>query len=102
MSKISMRSYMEQHWRDHEREHDRGQDTLDVRLHTLNQLRETAVTRQEYQARHEAIETAINLLRERVTKMEGRSTGLNAGWGYIVGAAGIASAIIAIFIVLHG
>ena len=100
---VSLRDYMERHWADHERAHDRGQEQLEARLHALNDLREGAVTRQEYQARHEAVELSLNALRERVTKMEGRGAGLNAGWGYVVGAVGMAASVIAIIVLLlHG
>lgn len=48
----------------------------------------------EYDAAHAAVIERISDLASRIDKTEGRSTGLNAGWGYLVAAAAIVIAII--------
>lgn len=48
----------------------------------------------EYDAAHAAVIERINALAARVDKTEGRSGGFNAGWGYLLGAAGIVLAFI--------
>lgn len=45
--------------------------------------------RNEYNARHETLEQAIQEMKGRMDKNEGRSTGLGDGWGYLIGAVGM-------------
>jgi hypothetical protein len=45
---------------------------------------------------NKALDEKINDVKERVTRTEGKGAGLSAGWGYIVGAAGVAAAISAV------
>jgi hypothetical protein len=48
----------------------------------------------------EKLEAIIKPLSEYVSSQQGRSGGLSSGWGYLVGAVGLASAVISIVIVL--
>lgn len=43
----------------------------------------------------------IDALQARMDRNEGRSGGLNSGWGYLVGAIGLAATLIMIFITLR-
>lgn len=104
MSKISLRDFVEHHWDNHQREHDRAQVVLDGRLHVLNELRSGVLTRDEYNARHDALVVQMNALQERVTKAEGRSGGISSSWGVIVAVVTILVAIggVIVVLVVHG
>lgn len=44
----------------------------------------------------------ITDVKERLTRIEGKGEGMNAGWGYLVGAVGLLGAVIAIFFAVKG
>lgn len=44
----------------------------------------------------------LDSLNERVTRGEGKGSGLAAGWGYIVAFGGLIAAVVAIYANLHG
>lgn len=49
----------------------------------------------EYRTAHQALIEKIDSVTARVAAIEGRSSGLNAGWGYLAAAVGLAATIIA-------
>jgi hypothetical protein len=55
----------------------------------------TFMPRGEAEARWAALAEKIDVLKEIVDKDTGRGTGLNAGWGYLLGAVGLVGAILA-------
>lgn len=60
----------------------------------LNDQVRTFLPRAEYDARHETLENRVSELTNRLNRNEGKSTGLNAGWGYLLGGlAGIATIV---------
>ena len=60
----------------------------------------TFITRTETLARAQSNADKIDALATRIDRTEGRSTGLNAGWGWLIGAVGLIGALISIFITL--
>jgi len=46
----------------------------------------------------QALADRVSDLATRMDKTEGKSTGLNAGWGYLLGAAGVIFAVIALLL----
>jgi Fe2+ transport system protein B len=58
----------------------------------------TFMPRMEAEQRIAALSEKLDILRTAATLDSGRSTGLNAGWGYLLGAAGLASAVIGIIV----
>lgn len=64
----------------------------DKRFELLNELRVGVATTEQL----EALEKQLNDLAARVDRTEGRSGGLHAGWGYLVGAAGLISVIVVV------
>jgi len=56
--------------------------------------------RSEALARIDNLEKSLDSLRQRVTASEGHGSGLNAGWGYLIGGVGFLGALIAIFYAL--
>jgi hypothetical protein len=56
------------------------------------------LTRDEYEARHQSLAERIAAIKEIVDKDTGRGTGLQSGWGYLIGAVGLISAVIAILV----
>lgn len=92
----------------------KAEDAQEKRLEGMNEFRKTLtdqastfVTRTDLDSTRALIGvqiaaqgTAANLLEKRVAGIEGRSTGLNQGLGYLIGVLGIAVAIIE-FVVLH-
>ena len=49
----------------------------------------TFMARGELDTRFASIDTQLNDLKKQVSLMAGKSSGLNAGWGYLVGAVGL-------------
>jgi hypothetical protein len=68
----------------------------DKRFELLNELRVGVATKSDYESQ----EKLIAALSSRLDKQEGKSTGLNASWGYLIGAIGLVSGLIGIFIAL--
>lgn len=62
----------------------------------------TLLPRSEYDSNHKALEDKIDALTDRMNRNDGKSSGLNAGWGYIVGAIGLAATIIGIILAFNG
>lgn len=52
----------------------------------------------EYRTAHQALIEKIDGVIARVAAIEGRSTGLAAGWGYLIAAVGLAVTIITIIL----
>lgn len=46
----------------------------------------------------EALRETLAALAARLDRIEGRSTGISAGWGYLLGAVGLAATIISVLI----
>jgi hypothetical protein len=70
----------------------KAENAADKRFDLLNELRQGVATKEQI----EALALRVSDLKERLDKTEGRSGGLSAGWGYLVGAVGLAGAVIAI------
>lgn len=68
----------------------------DKRFELLNELRMGVATKSDYEAQ----EKLIAALSSRLDKQEGKSIGLSSGWGYLIGAIGLVSGLIGIFIAL--
>lgn len=74
--------------------------SLNMRLDLLNELREGVATKTELdglEKRMNAMDDRLNELSSRLDRIEGRSTGLNASWVYLLGivaAAGTVATII--------
>jgi hypothetical protein len=61
---------------------------------TLSDQAATFATRDQL----EAMRTLVAAMAARLDRQEGRSTGLGAGWGYLVAAAGVVIAVVALVI----
>lgn len=55
------------------------------RFDLLNELRQGVATKEQV----EAIEKLVDDLKDRMNRNEGKGAGLDAGWGKIIGAAGL-------------
>ena len=61
---------------------------------------EGLVSISEYQTAHTALVTSVGALTDRLNIKDGQSRGLNAGWGYLIGAVGVATGIVSIVLFL--
>ena len=61
---------------------------------TLSDQAGTFATRDQV----EALRTLMAAMAARLDRQEGRSTGLGAGWGYLVAAAGVVIAVVSLII----
>lgn len=68
----------------------------DKRFDLLNELRVGVATKEQV----DALDKRISEITDRINRTEGRSGGLSAGWGYLVGAVGLASTVILLVITL--
>lgn len=66
----------------------------------LGDQAEKFITRTEALARAQANGDKIDALQARMDRNEGRSGGFNQGWGYLVGAIGLAATVIMIVMTL--
>lgn len=62
----------------------------------------TLMPRAESNARHEAAAEKIDALNTRLDKAEGRGTGLNAGWIYLLGAIAAIGTIVSFYLAMRG
>lgn len=68
---------------------------------TLSDQAGTFISRVEFEALREANAERIRELTARLDRTEGRATGFSTGWGFLVGAVGVAAAVIAVAIKLQ-
>ena len=66
----------------------------------LSDQQATFITRTEALSRDQANADKTDALAARADRTEGRSGGLNSGWGYLIGAIGLLATIIMIFFAL--
>ena len=66
------------------------------RFELLNELRSGVATIEQLKA----LEKVVNELKARLDRSEGRGSGLNAGWVYLVGALGLAATIVSVVFLL--
>ncbi|HEX3124320.1 MAG TPA: hypothetical protein VHQ21_13555 [Rhodanobacteraceae bacterium] len=78
---VSLRDYFEAVLRERDKAISVALESNEKRLDALNELRGDVATK-----------TQLDALKERLDRMEGRSGGFKDGWGWIVGAAGVAFA----------
>ena len=67
----------------------KAENAAEKRFELLNELRGGVATKEQL----EAVEKRMNDLKERMDRADGRSGGMKDGWGWVVGAAGIAFAV---------
>lgn len=65
---------------------------------TLTDQAATFMPRAEYEAQTRADRDRLTEITRRIDRAEGKTSGFDAGWGYLLGAIGAAGAIIAIVI----
>ena len=63
---------------------------------------EGALSRTEATASERRLESRINDLEKRVTERDGRGTGLNAGWVYLIGLIATIGVIVTVYLALRG
>jgi hypothetical protein len=73
---------------------EKAEVAADKRFELLNELRVGVATTEQV----DALDKRINELTARIDRMDGHSSGLNAGWGILTGAAGLIAAAIAIVV----
>lgn len=66
----------------------------DQRFALLNELRQGVATKEQF----EALALRLSDIKERLDRSEGHSEGLSAGWGLLIGAVGLAGAVIGIVV----
>jgi hypothetical protein len=80
---------------------------INERLSQLNELRgqsadrdKNMITRVEYDTAHDALVGRVQTCESRLDRQEGRGSGLNAGWGYLVAGISLLVAIISVILVV--
>jgi hypothetical protein len=68
--------------------------SMDKRIELLNELRVGVATKEEI----EALEKIVNELSKRLNTLQGRATGIGAGWGYLMTAIGAVAALVGIYL----
>lgn len=86
----------------------KAETAADKRFDAVNEFRQTLtdqtntfLPRAEYNAQHKALEEKVVALSDRMNRTDGKSSGLAAGWGYLVGAIGLAATIIAVILAFN-
>jgi hypothetical protein len=103
-NKVSLRDYFDALRTADLRANDIATKALDRRLDLLNELRGNVLSRDEYLAKHEALEAEISALRDRVNRSEGKGQGFSSAWAIAVAVVTIMIAIAAVVVVVvvHG
>jgi hypothetical protein len=68
---------------------------------TLSDQAATFISRVEFEGQRDGSAERIRELTGRLDKIEGRSTGIGAGWAYLVGAVAVIGVLVTIFVALH-
>jgi len=83
---------------------DKAEHSVDKRLEGMNEFRasmaDTAklqMSRAEIESRLGDLDKQIASMISRMDRNEGRGTGLDKGWGYLLGGIGLIGSLIAIF-----
>ncbi len=81
----------------------KAENAANDRFKSLNELRGAMsdqstrfMPRETMEALITGLTSRLDLIKERQDRMEGRGSGLHQGWGYIVGAIGVAAALFSI------
>jgi hypothetical protein len=75
---------------------DRRFETFTTARRATDEMTRQMMPRIEAEARGHALDEKIAEINARIDRTEGRSGGLSAGWGYLVGAIGAAAAVLSI------
>lgn len=86
----------------------KAENATEKRFESVNEFRKqladqtnTFLARPEYNANHKALEDKVSGLTDRLNTSDGRGAGLNASWGYVAGAVGLAATIITIVLAFN-
>jgi len=86
----------------------KAESASDRRFESVNEFRAQLtdqatkfMPRAESEARHAAMAEKLAIQQARLDKMEGRGSGLNAGWAYLIAAVGLAAALLSIIFTLR-
>lgn len=104
----TLKEYVEQRFISQEKAVGIANEASEKRFDAVNEFRgqlgdqvRTFLPRAEYDARHETLENRVSELTDRINRSEGKSSGLSAGWGYLIGAVGLATAIVSIILAFN-
>jgi hypothetical protein len=82
---------------------EKAETAVEKRLEGMNEFRGSLadqarllMPRAEADSRISALTEQIKELASRIDRQEGRGSGLNAGWGYLIGAVGLIAGLIAL------
>lgn len=68
---------------------------------SLEDVGKNQMPRTEAEAAYRSISEKVDALQARIDRTEGRGGGLQAGWGYLVGAMGLIATIVMLFVTLR-
>lgn len=68
----------------------KAENAAERRFELLNELRDGVATKEQV----EALDKVMDGLASRLDRIEGRSGGLNASWGYLIGGVGLIAAVV--------
>lgn len=71
----------------------KAENAAEKRFELLNELRAGVATKEQL----EALEKIVTNIDKRMSQNDGKSSGLNAGWGILLGAVGLIGGLIVIF-----
>lgn len=75
----------------------KAENAAERRFELLNELRGGVATKEQV----EALDKVVDGITSRLDRIEGKSTGLNAGWGYLVGGLGAIATIIGVILAFN-
>lgn len=88
---------------------EKAERAAEKRFDAVNEFRQqlgdqaaTFMPRSEAQARWESLGEKLDALATRLDRSEGRGTGLNAGWVYLVAAIAAVGTIVSLYLALRG
>lgn len=67
------------------------------RLDGLNELRQGVATKDAV----DALEKVVDELKDRLNRIDGKSSGVNASWGFLIGAVGLTATIISVVLAFN-
>lgn len=86
----------EQRWASQQEAIDKAEKSIGERLNLLNELREDVVTTGQF----DSLAERVHDIKARLDKIEGSGVGKNAFWGYLIGAGGMATALVTVVVLI--
>lgn len=94
---LALREHTQIHFTERDKALNAALISINERLKLLNELRDGVATKEQL----EALEKVVDDLKDRLNKSDGKTSGQDKSWGYLIGFIGLISAVVAIVLAFN-